>query len=158
MGLDGDADAGAVVWCRRALRCILYITAQCSSNPNRVATQLSRHRALGMEPRACALLWQTLCYAAQILIPTRTFAVICGVDVPLSLRFRYSSGDVTRTRSTCALRAFRLPGVARRCACSYPQGSMACEQCKYSHVRVQTLASKLPYRTRFCTCSSRMLH
>jgi hypothetical protein len=94
MGLDGDAKAGAVTWCRRALRCILYITAQRSSNPNRVATQLSRHRALGMEPRACALV---LCYAAQVLIATRTFAVICGVDVPLSLRFRYSSGDVTRT-------------------------------------------------------------
>jgi hypothetical protein len=141
MGLDGDADAGAVVWCGRALRCILYITAQCNSNLSRVATQLSRHRALGMEPRACAFLWQTLCYAAQVLIPTRTFAVIYGVDVPLSLRFCYSSGDLACTLSTCTLLAFRLPGAARRSACwdPWPASNASTATCGY-----RRLASKDP--------------
>ena len=37
--------------------------------------------------------------------------------------------------------------AARRCTCSYLQGSIACEQCKHSYVRVQTIASKLPYVT-----------
>ena len=66
MGLDGDAEAGAFVWCRRALRCILSITAQCNSNPNRVATQLSRHRALGMELRACAFVANVLLRGSDI--------------------------------------------------------------------------------------------
>ncbi len=45
--------------------------------------------------RARARWWQTLCYAAEIVIPTRTFAVNCGVDVPLSPRFRSLTRVVT---------------------------------------------------------------